>query len=107
MDRLLVGDEYANQLSDADLLLLASVAGSPAGGGPYGGAAADAARLRQDPSALPALLSDPRTFTAVLGSHEKPVQDIPVSPSLVFAAAVHRAASELAGAVHVPERAGP
>jgi hypothetical protein len=110
MDEALVGSEYASQLSNADLMLLASVAGPAAGGGrPSGGSGtADASSLRADPAALLRLLEHPGLFRAVLG----PAQAgrgwaVPASPFLVFAVLVQRAAAELASMDHVPERTGP
>jgi len=98
MDRFLVGSEYANHLTDADLGLLASVAAEDAG------PAVDASALRSDPAALLRLLEHPGAFRAVLGG---PGEAVPASPFLVFAVAVQRAAAELASAGHVPERTGP
>lgn len=109
MDSLLVGSEYAGHLSDADLALLASVAGmqAPAGsGGPTG--KADPAWLRRDPAALVGALGDPRVWHAVAGEDgAADRQTAAVSPFLVFAVAVHRAAAELANLGYVPERTGP
>src|SRR6266700_36502 len=62
MDESLVGSGYADHLTDADLALLASVAGT---GMDTAGVAA--ARLRRDPAALPELISDARVFEAVFG----------------------------------------
>ena len=114
MDRLLVGREYAGHLTDADLQLLASVAGGAAGGaggtGRLGGAAgpAEASSLRGDPAALLALLEHPGVFDAVFGPGATARGwAVPVSPFLVFAAVVQRAAAELASMGHVPERTGP
>ena len=97
MDRSWVGREYASHLTDADLGLLASVAGP-----------ADAASLRGDPAALLRLLEHPGVFRAVLGPEEAGHGwAVPASPFLVFAVLVQRAAAELASADHVPERTGP
>lgn len=102
MDRFLVGSEYANHLTDADLGLLASVAGADTG------TAADASSLRSDPVALLRLLEHPGAFRTVLGpGGTAPGQAVPASPFLVFAVSVQRAAAELASAGHVPERTGP
>ena len=108
MDRLLVGREYASHLTDADLRLLASVAGAPAGAGQAGaGDAVDVSWLRGDPETLLRLLEHPGVFRAVLE-----VEDaargwaVPASPFLVFAAFVQQAAAELASVDHVPERTG-
>jgi hypothetical protein len=118
MDGAVVGGEYAAHLTDADLTLLASAAGGPAGaGGPPGAfpglpADADAGWLRRDPAAIPGLLGDPRVFDAVFGwtdtsAPPRPGQAAPVSPFLTFAVAVHRSATELASMGHVAERTGP
>jgi hypothetical protein len=108
MDRLLVGREYASHLTDADLRLLASVAGAPAGAGQAGADdAVDVSWLRGDPETLLRLLEHPGVFRAVLK-----VEDaargwaVPASPFLVFAAFVQQAAAELASVDHVPERTG-
>ena len=110
MDRLLVGSEYASQLTDGDLRLLASVAASSAGGGPGSGAgqAADGSWLRGDPVSLLRLLEDPGVFRAVAGQGEAaPGWPGTASPFLVFAVFVHRAAAELASVDYVQERTGP
>jgi hypothetical protein len=68
---LLVGSEYANHLTDADLALLASPAAAPADIGQMSGAVgrtADASWLRGDPAALLQLLERPGVFRAVAGS---------------------------------------
>jgi len=110
MDRLLVGRDYLSHLTDADLRLLASVAGAAAGTGQLSeaGDPVDASGLRRDPEALLRLLENPGVFRAVLG----PVDAaqgwaVPASPFLVFAAFVQQAAAELAAMDHVPERTGP
>ncbi len=105
----MVGREYASHLTDADLRLLASVAGGPASTGQVSGAAdpADASRLRGDPEALLQLLEHPGVFRAVLSppdaSHRWAVA---ASGFLVFAVLVQQAATELASMDHVPERTG-
>src|SRR5260370_32148870 len=94
MDRLLVGREYAGHLTDADLQLLASIAGRAAGTGRVGGAAhpADASSLRGDPAALLVLLEHPGVFDAVFGPGQAARGwAVPASPFLVFAAVVQRA----------------
>jgi hypothetical protein len=110
MDRLMVGREYAGHLTDADLQLLASVAGRTAGTGQVSGTGsqADASSLRGDPAALLVLLEHPGVFAAVFGpSQAARGWAVPASPFLVFAAVVQRAATELASMGHVPERTGP
>lgn len=106
MDTGLVGSEYAGHLTDADIRLLAGAAGR--GSLPDGGSEdAGPGWLRRDPSLLPALLSDPGVARAVLGSDGDQVDPAPASPFLVFAVAVHQAATELAVAGYLPERTGP
>jgi hypothetical protein len=110
MDPLLVGREYASHLTDADLRLLASVAGAAAGTGQPGetGDPVDASELRRDPEALLRRLEHPGVFRAVLGPADAAGGwAIPASPFLVFAAFVQQAAAELAAMDHVPERTGP
>src|ERR1700685_406314 len=109
MDRLLVGREYASHLTDADLRLLASVAGTAAGTGQLSaGDPVDAPGLRGDPEALLRLLEHPGVFRAVLGPADAAQGwAVPASPFLVFAAFVQQAAAELAALDHVPERTGP
>ena len=100
MDGSVVGGAYAAHLTDTDLTLLASAAGTPAPGGQPGAvpvlpAGADAAWLRRDPAAIPGLLGSQRVFEAVFGwgdasSPPRPGQAVPVSPFLTFAVAVHQ-----------------
>jgi hypothetical protein len=109
MDRFLVGREYASHLTDGDLSLLASVAGTAAGTGQMSGTAdaADASRLRGDPETLLRLLEHPGVFRAVLSAEETARGwAVPASPFLVFAVFVQQAAAELASMDHVPERTG-
>jgi hypothetical protein len=102
MDAAVVGSGYADHLTDADLGLLASVTQEvrepawPAAG----------AWLRGHPEHLPELIADPRVFQAVFGPGEQPAHATLASPFLIFAVAVHRAASELESMDHVPERSG-
>ena len=104
-----MGREYASHLTDADLRLLVSVTGAPAGAGQVGGAgdAADLSWLRGDPETLLRLLEHPGLFRAVLGA-EGAARGwaVPASPFLIFAAFVQQAAAELASVDHVPERTG-
>jgi hypothetical protein len=105
MSDMPVGSDYADQLTDADLQLLATAAraSAAAAGADYG-----AAWLRRHPDALPELLDDPRAFTAVFGyRNARDGLIAPASPFLAFAVAVHRAAAELESMDHVPERSGP
>jgi len=102
MDAGLVGSGYADHLTDADLGLLASVTQGAGGSG-----AARAAWLRGRPEHLPGLIGDTRVFRAVFGPGEEDARATLASPFLIFAVAVHRAASELESMDHVPERSGP
>jgi len=112
MDSLLVGSEYASHLTDTDMRLLASVAaGTEAAADPAPAAGEEAeaiTRLRREPAALLAVLADPRVSQTVLNTGQQNSGHAPpVSPFLVFAAAVHRAAAELAGVGYVAERTAP
>jgi hypothetical protein len=113
---------YLEHLPDRDLALLAGVATR------LGAGRLEPGRLRVDPDLIERLLSDPRTFEAVLGAaHPADIPhpaDLPfpgdvaalgdrrdpllrASPFLVFALAVHRAAADLREAALVGEWAGP
>src|SRR5258708_24733500 len=96
------GSGYADQLTDGDVELLASV--SPGRGEPARGA--EVAWPRRHPEHLPALLGDPHVFQAVFGPGPAAAAAL-ASPFLIFAVAVHRAAAELESMDHVPERSGP
>jgi hypothetical protein len=105
MDGGYVATGYADHLTDADLALLASVAGSRAE------APADAAaRLRRQQDELPGLLGHPQVFRAVFGPGDvrsgPGAQASLASPFLIFAVAVHAAAAELQSMDHVPELSG-
>ena len=105
----MAGREYASHLTDADLRLLASAAGTPTGPGQVSGAAdaVDASRLRGDPEALLRLLEHPDVFRAVLSPPDGAGRwAVAASPFLVFAVLVQQAAAELASMDHVPERTG-
>jgi hypothetical protein len=108
MDRAMVGREYAGHLTDADLGLLVTAAGTGSGPRTGLGSGAEAGSLRRDPDALLALLEQPAAFRAVLGQGDDPARGwtVGASPFLVFAVLVHREAAELAGLGHVPERTG-
>ena len=100
-----MGREYASHLTDADLRLLASLAGAGQLGGD--GDAVDISWLRGDPETLLRLLEHPGVFRAVLGAEDAARGwAVPASPFLVFAAFVQQAAAELASVDHVPERTG-
>jgi hypothetical protein len=92
---------YLEHLSDADLALLAGVAGRLLGGRP------DPGRLRADPELVQRLLSDPRAFHAVLGERDGRDALLAASPFLIFALAVQRGATDLGEAAFVGEWAGP
>jgi|HubBroStandDraft_6_1064221.scaffolds.fasta_scaffold29608_3 hypothetical protein len=106
MDGALVGSGYADHLTDADLGLLAKAADQPT--------AQAVPWLRAHPEQLLGLVGDPRVFQAVFGASAgaaqparptgAPAMAALASPFLIFAVAVHRAASELATMDHVPER---
>jgi hypothetical protein len=106
MDGALVGSGYADHLTDADLGLLAKAADQPT--------AQAAPWLRAHPEHLPQLVGDPRVFQVVFGAPggaDQPTRPAAASamaalasPFLIFAVAVHRAATELATMDHVPER---
>jgi hypothetical protein len=108
MDGALVGSGYADHLTDADLGLLAEAADQPT--------AQAAPWLRSHPEQLLGLVGDPRVFQAVFGASAGAAQPAGpagvsamaalASPFLIFAVAVHRAATELATMDHVPERSG-
>jgi hypothetical protein len=102
MDIGLVGSGYADQLTEADLGLLASLARQPVSG------TRAASWLRSHPEELPALVGDPRAFQAVFGWAAAPggpaARASLASPFLIFAVAVHRAASDLADTSHLTER---
>jgi hypothetical protein len=81
---------YLQHLTDADLALLAEPAGLPA-------------NLRAQPDLVDEALRSPRTFDRVFGpSAQRRLAD--VSPFLVFAVAVHRAADDLGHTQFVEER---
>lgn len=82
---------YTEHLTPADLRLLAGAAELP-----------EHADLT-DPALLEALLADRRVFDAVFGGGPEVVL---VSPFLAFVVAVHRAAGDLSGLEHLPERSG-
>ena len=105
MDGGYVASGYADHLTDADLTLLASVAGSG-----RESAAGAAAWLRRHQDELPGLLGHPQVFRAVFGPGDArsgpAVQASLASPFLIFAVAVHAAAAELQSMDHVPELSG-
>ena len=99
MDGVSVGDGYAEQLTQADLRLIAAVTEQP------GQQEAEAGRWRHDPATLERLLADPRVFEAIFGPASLASREaVLVSPFLAFAVAVHRAAADLAEVRYVAER---
>jgi len=103
MDGGLVGSGYADHLTDADLELLATVAEDTS----TRAAPRAAAWLRAHPEQLPRLVGDSRVFQAVFGPQAPAgatARAALASPFLIFAVAVHRAATDLETMGHVPER---
>ena len=99
MDGVSVGDGYGEQVTQADLRLIGAATDL---------AAAEAARLRQDPARLERALADPRVFEAVFGAESLASREAVIaSPFLAFAVAVHRAAADLAEVRYVAERSAP
>jgi hypothetical protein len=99
MDGVSVGDGYGEQVTEADLRLIGAATHL---------AAADSARLRQDPARLERALADPRVFEAVFGAESLASREAVIaSPFLAFAVAVHRAAADLAEVRYVAERSAP
>ena len=97
MDGVSVGDGYAEHITEADLRLIGAATGR---------LEAEAGRLRRNPEALERVLADPRVFEAVFGAESLAAREAVIaSPFLAFAAAVHRAAADLAGVGYVAERA--
>jgi hypothetical protein len=86
---------YADYLTEADLRLLARVAGL---------SDEAMASLAGDPGFIEGLLADSRVFEAVFGASDEVVF---VSPFLAFGVAVHRAVTDLAAMDYLPERSGP
>ena len=103
MDGVSVGDGYAEQLTRADLRLIAAVTeppGPPGQSGPPGPPAQPG-----DPATLERQLADPRVFEAIFGPDSLASREtVLVSPFLAFAVAVHRAAADLAEVRYVAER---
>jgi len=82
---------YLEHLTDEDLALLAATVGDDV----------------RDPRSVEQALADPRVFQAVFGSpldEPGPATPAPVSPFLVFAVAVHRAATDLQTEAYIEER---
>lgn len=95
---------YLEHLTDEDLALLSRAAGPATD--PPGTAGGPAAHpLRSRPDRLDSLLGRPEVFEAVFNPEAEPL--LGPSPFLVFAVAVHRAATELSGASFVEEWLGP
>lgn len=94
-----LGRAYLQHLTDDDLALLARARPPAPPGGP--------AELRPDPCRVVAYLEQPEAAAAVLAAGPDPGEVLPVSPFLLFAAAVHATAAELGQATHVVEWLGP
>lgn len=95
-ERERVGARYAEHLTDRDLLALS------------GERADQIDALRRHPVLVLDLLDRPSVADAVLrAGHDDAERFRNVSPFLVFAAAVHRAAGALVGRSHVPDRVAP
>lgn len=97
MDAEQLGRTYLDHLTDADLRLLATAAGSHT----------DSAELRRAPAAVPGLVEAAAVYEEIYGpaaiASGKPVN---VSPFLAFAVAVHRTTLDLASMSYVPEPSG-
>lgn len=94
---------YLEQLSDADLGVLATATGLS------GGAEADdaAAHLRRHPELVSQALADPSTFERLFHPElAQPGVRADTSPFLLFAVAVHRGVFDLQSATFVAERFG-
>jgi hypothetical protein len=93
-----IGELYADNLTDADLALLAKAAGT----------SLTPAELRREPAAIPGLFDRPEVFDAVFGrtdeAHDRWL--VGVSPFLAFTTAVHRSAAELSHTSYLAERTG-
>jgi hypothetical protein len=104
------GRDYLARLSDGDLRALVNADAVPAGR-----AAARIEALRRQPGLLLDALDRPATSDAVLslargappGEGRGADRFALISPFLLFAAAVHRTAADLAGASYAPERTAP
>lgn len=88
---------YLDSLSERDIATLATVVGAEP--------AELTAELKRRPWYLHDLLSDGDVFDSVMDRHEHPARV--VSPFLLFAVLVHRAASELREATYVNDWSGP
>lgn len=87
-----VGASYADHLTEHDLELLGRLG---------------ATDLRRQPRQIPRLLSDQRVFESILGAQSKAAAPfLGVSPFLLFAVIVHKAANDLAEMTYVTERTG-
>ena len=100
-----IGAAYLARLSDADLraLVRADEASSAE-------AAARVTALRRQPALVLDVLDRPATSSAVLNFAASPGADrelVFISPFLVFAAAIHRTAADLAATTYAHERTAP
>jgi hypothetical protein len=95
-EREVVARRYLEHLSDHDLLTLAR------------GRVEQVPALRREPSLILDLLDRPAVADAVLAArHDEPGTFRYISPFLVFAAAIHRTSTVLAGSFYVADRTGP
>jgi hypothetical protein len=102
-----VGRAYLDRLTDTDLRALVHADEVSAAG-----ADARIRALRQEPALILDVLDRPATSAAVLnlaGGRARTLQDrfALISPFLIFAAAVHRTAGDLAASTYAPERTTP
>lgn len=98
-----IGAAYLARLSETDLRALVRADRSEPGQ-----AAARIAALRRQPALILDVLDRPTTSSAVLNLAAARGADrelVFISPFLVFAAAIHRTAADLAATSHAPERA--
>jgi hypothetical protein len=92
-----IGELYADNLTDADLALLAEASTTTL----------SVSDLRHEPAAVPGLFDRPEVFEAVFGrAQQRDRWLVGVSPFLAFATAVHRSAAELGQTSYLTERTG-
>lgn len=98
-----VGAAYLERLTDADLRALVRADRASAAE-----VAGRIAALRREPALVLDVLDRPATSAAILNlAGTEPGGLAMVSPFLVFAAAIHRTAADLAGTSYAPERTTP
>ena len=101
-ERDAVGAAYLARLTDADLRTLVH-----ADRASTAEATARIAALRREPALILDVLDRPATSAAILNLAGERAELAFVSPFLVFAAAIHRTAADLATTSYAPERAQP